>query len=268
MLLYFSLVMEGDGSEGSSIAQSVARVAFRPPPFWESNPDLWFGQLESQFHISGITADATKFHSVVAALDSNVLTCATDLIRTPPTNNLYDTLKKRILEQYVKSDSARLKQLLQDLTLGDKRPSQLLLEMRNLADGKMSDEVLQSLWLQRLPVPIQQILSVSSENLNGLSKIADKVNEVSGCTIGISSVSQSENLNLNSLKEDIASLKAAIKSLTSNYKNRSRSNSRSKTPSRDRRDNRPDTELLCWYHRRFGKKARSCSQPCNFSENN
>lgn len=258
---------DSEGSLTTAPIQGVARVAFRPPPFWESNPELWFGQLESQFHISGITADVTKFHSVVAALDSNVLSCATDLVRTPPTEKLYETLKKRILSQYVQSDSARLKHLLQDLFLGDKRPSQLLLEMRNLADGKISDVVMKSLWLQRLPVPIQQILSVSSETLDGLAKVADKVNEVSGCTIGISSVSHTENSELKSLKDDIASLRADMKRLTTYSKNRSRSRSRGRTTSRDSSNNRPETETLCWYHRRFGKKARSCFEPCNFSEN-
>ena len=151
-------------------------------------------KLESQFFISGITADATKFHSVVSALDASVLACATDLVRTPPAEKLYETLKLRILSQYKQSDSARLRHLLQDLTLGDKRPSQLLLEMRNLADNKITDEVLRSLWLQRLPISMQQILSVSSETLDGLSKIADKVNEVSGCTLGIAGISQPQML--------------------------------------------------------------------------
>lgn len=32
---------------------SVARVAFRVPPFWEKNPTTWFRQLESQCVLSG-----------------------------------------------------------------------------------------------------------------------------------------------------------------------------------------------------------------------
>lgn len=242
----------------------VSRVAFRPPPFWDSNPELWFGQLESQFHLSGITADSTKFHSVIAAVDSNVLSCAADLVRSPPTENMYSTLKQRILGQYAQSDSARLKHLLQDLTLGDKRPSQLLLEMRNLADNKISDEVLRSLWLQRLPVYTQQILSVSGEALDGLAKVADMVNEVSSYTMGISSVSRPESVDLIALKEDVAFLKTEVERLSSALKSRARGASRSRGASKDNSGNRP---VLCWYHSKYGNKARACTQPCTFSEN-
>ncbi|GBM77662.1 Retrovirus-related Pol polyprotein from transposon opus [Araneus ventricosus] len=59
----------------------LARVAFRAPPFWETDPDLWFLQLESQFKLSSISTDETKFHSVVAALDSKVLSYVSDIVR-------------------------------------------------------------------------------------------------------------------------------------------------------------------------------------------
>lgn len=244
----------------------ISRVAYKPPPFWESNPELWFGQIESQFVISGITSDKTKFHSVIAALDAKILTSVVDLIRTPPTKNQYDTLKERILNQYSQSETSKLKLLLQDLQLGDKRPSQFLLEMRNLASNKIGDEILKSLWMQRLPISIQQILSVCSDPLDKLAAIADKINEVSGC-VTVSEISS--NSNLQSLKDEIASLRSEVKRLSRSQSKQVKNRNRRKSFSRERSisRNRSNSGLLCWYHRRFAEKANKCVKPCQYSEN-
>ncbi|GBN45252.1 hypothetical protein AVEN_168714-1 [Araneus ventricosus] len=83
----------------------MARVAVRAPPFWETNPELWFIQLESQFKLTGISADETKFHTVVAALDSKALSCIADIVRNPPSDAMYDALKTRILNHFSQSES-------------------------------------------------------------------------------------------------------------------------------------------------------------------
>lgn len=245
----------------------LSRVAFRAPEFWESDPELWFGQVESQFIIAGITVDETKFHSVIAALNAKILSCARDLVRSPPVKDKYETIKERILSTFSQSDTSKLKCLLQDCQLGDKRPSQLLLEMRNLAADRVSDDVLKSLWSQRLPLNLQQILSASSEKLDGLANIADKVTEVSGCAISINEMSNTaqNSLDLKSLKDEIVSLRAEIgrisRSQTRTF-NRFRSSS-----SRRRSRSKSQNSSFCWYHAKFGKKARKCVEPCTYSEN-
>ncbi|GFW54361.1 retrovirus-related Pol polyprotein from transposon opus [Trichonephila clavipes] len=52
--------------------------------------------------------------------------------------------------------------------------------MRNLAPSKLEDDLLQTLWLQRLPANLQQVLSVCKAPLDELTQIADKKHEVSG----------------------------------------------------------------------------------------
>ncbi|GBN28451.1 hypothetical protein AVEN_198238-1 [Araneus ventricosus] len=51
--------------------------------------------------------------------------------------------------------------------------------MKSLASYGISPELLKGLWMQRLPVQIQQRLSVSSDNLQALSKMADSIFEIS-----------------------------------------------------------------------------------------
>lgn len=242
--------------------QEVSRVAFRAPPFWESNPRVWFIQIESQFRIAQITSDETKFHSIVAALDAKTLEGIVDLVESPPREMQYDTIKARVLDIYAKSDSARLRLLLQDMQLGDRKPSQLLNEMRNLARGDIKDEVLQNLWLQRLPLNIQQILSVSNDTLANLANVADKIFEVSPFTPAcVNAVNGSSELE--TLKAELADVKRVLKSLEERGRTRQRTFSKNRKRSKSAQRNKD----YCWYHDRFLDKAKKCVKPCNYPEN-
>ncbi|GBN84801.1 hypothetical protein AVEN_54282-1 [Araneus ventricosus] len=101
-----------DGPE--STKPELAYVAFRAPPFWETDPDLWFLQLESQFRLSSISTDETKFHTAVAALNSKLLSYVSDIVCNPPADNKY-ALKTRILNYFSQSQSTKLRVLLQVL---------------------------------------------------------------------------------------------------------------------------------------------------------
>ncbi|GBN03611.1 hypothetical protein AVEN_201868-1 [Araneus ventricosus] len=59
----------------------LSRTAFKAPVFCENDPELWFFQVESQLVIASISSDSTKFHAVVAALNSNVLPCVRDILK-------------------------------------------------------------------------------------------------------------------------------------------------------------------------------------------
>ncbi|GBM68241.1 hypothetical protein AVEN_268722-1 [Araneus ventricosus] len=65
------------------------------------------------------------------------------------------------------------------MELDDKKPSTLLYGMKSLASDGISPELLKGLWMQRLPVQIQKILSVSGGNLQALSKMAHSIFEIS-----------------------------------------------------------------------------------------
>ena len=265
----------------------VCRVAFKAPAFWHSDAQIWFAQIESQFIFAGITQDSTKFHAVVAALDAKVLNCVRDIILNPPATEAYPALKSRILSFYDQSESAKLNKLLTDLQLGDQRPSQLLCEMEGLNAGQISKEALRTIWLQRLPHNVRQILSVCSDeisDLDKLAKIADKVYEGSGGAVasagfskhvsrsdkvGTKSVKNNEEIDpLNALRHEIAALRNEVRDLRSgaststdrpSVRNFRRNRSRSSSNTR---------KNFCWYHFKFGKKASKCIKPCNWVSEN
>lgn len=258
----------------SSPGAELSRIAFRPPPFWKQNPELWFIQVESSFQISGITSNITKFYSIISALDCDVLQYVVDLIKGPPTEESYDSLKVRIIGHFAETETARLRSLFQDISLGDKRPSQLLHEMQNLASGQMTDDGIRALWLQRLPVHVQQILSVSTEKLDGLAKIADKIAEVSGlATVNVISQDGARSKPcptdpIGCLAKQVAELTTSVNELLRQRNPNRRNLNRRRSTSRSRnRSSSPSNKGICWYHRTFKAAAIKCVKPCAFQGN-
>ncbi|GFS66918.1 integrase catalytic domain-containing protein [Nephila pilipes] len=230
----------------------INRVAVKPPIFWRNKPKLWFLQLEAQFANSGISQDATKYNIVVAALDENVLDFVVDILSNPPENEKYNTLKKALLNRLTDTEESRLKKLLTDLELGDKRPSDLLRQMKSLAGNSISDEIIKSLWLQRLPQQTQAILTISNDTLDKIAEMADKIiavyssSEICQVTkVGSlpNSASSFDRNKLDVLQADIAALTKKFDEFSRNT--RSRSKSRGNDRRRRSRSNSARYEFCC-----------------------
>ncbi|GFR08869.1 retrovirus-related Pol polyprotein from transposon 297 [Trichonephila clavata] len=161
--------------EKSATTTSIARVSVKVPPFWRENPDIWFSQMESQFVLAGFTAEITKFHHVFSALQPEELGIVGDIILSLPAVKPYTALRTRLCSQYAESEEQRLRGLISGKQLGDRKPSRLLLEIRSMADSRISEELLKSLFIQRLPTHVQQILVISNYQLNKLAEISDGI---------------------------------------------------------------------------------------------
>ncbi|GFV97715.1 transposon Tf2-11 polyprotein [Trichonephila clavipes] len=147
--------------------------------------------------------------------------------------------------------------------------------MKELSNGQLQDDFLQSLWLQRMPPHIQTVLSASSEPLDKLAIIADKVSEVVGASSTICAAttvpppSQSSSCSaqptMDSLARQIQELSLQVSELT-----RERNSSRHQRYSSDRRRSHSRSRSvnggsgICYYHRRYKEQARKCVSPCAF----
>ncbi|CAB0032450.1 unnamed protein product [Trichogramma brassicae] len=145
------------------------------PAFWRGNPELYFFQVESLFHIHHVNSDATRYHMVVAMLDPDSITEVSDIIRVPPQEDKYNTLKQTLLRRLTDPPDVQLHQMLTGVELGDKRPSQLLLHMRTLAGSRVSDEILKVRWLDLLPEQTRRLLLlIKNQSLDELAAVADE----------------------------------------------------------------------------------------------
>lgn len=249
----------------SASSPEISRVTVRVPPFWRQNPKLWFRQLESQFITSAITSDTTKYHTLVGSIESNILNHVSQIVEEPPAVNKYETLKAALLNEFVESEEKRLRQLLDNVSACDKKPSALLREMRELAGGKVSDDLLKTLWIQRLPTTTKAILSVSDDKVDKLAIMADKIHDQSD-SVSINGVSVKSDDRIALLENKFEELIFKIDALAIGSQRRPRSSSRNSGQNRNRS---PSSNSFCWYHYKFGSRATKCRLPCSFksSEN-
>lgn len=244
-------------------SSEISRVAIRVPPFWRQNPGLWVRQLESQFITSGITSDDTKYHTLVGSIESSILNHVSHIVEQPPEENKYETLKKALLHEFMESDEKRLRQLLENVSMGDMKPSVLLREMRELSCGKVSEDLLKTLWIQRLPTTTKAILSVSEDKIDKLAIMADKIYDQSDAAGMINDTSKKEEDRLSVLERNINEIVSKIDALSTDNPRRTRRNTRSR--SRNRSSSRTSASF-CWYHHNFGAKATRCRSPCSFNQ--
>ncbi|GFQ94097.1 transposon Ty3-G Gag-Pol polyprotein [Trichonephila clavata] len=137
------------------------KVSVKIPPFWEEKPEIWFFQVEAQFSIANINQEETKFNYLVAQLDLKFIENIWDIIKSNEKNK-YSCAKNRLLSAFKESEEKNIKKLLTGISLGDMKPSQLLRQMKSLAGDNITEKVLRTLWLDKLPDSIKNILVVSS----------------------------------------------------------------------------------------------------------
>lgn len=227
-------------------------------------PKLWFVQLESEFLLYRIRSDDVKYNSVIRHLDQQALATVADIVENPPASEKYTRLKEALISRFSDSEEKRIRQLLAGLELNDKKSSDLLHETRQLANGAIADNVLLTIWLQHLPQCVQATLAVVEDcPLVKLAELADKIiNRDSGYQVATDSHHvKSSSSNFMDLERRIAALE--VKRLRS----RSRTKFRAKTRSRSKSKNKfgKADKTICFYHERFGDKARKCTIPCSMT---
>jgi hypothetical protein len=260
-----------ENSAPSEHSTQINKVAVRLPPFWFDKPNVWFAQAEAQFTLAGITSDSTKYNHVVAQLDTRLAAEVEDIITNPPKDGAYLALRAELTRRLSRSDGERVRQLIRNEELGDRRPSQFLRHLKSLAGETPDLTMLKQLWLTRLPTHVQAILTSHSElGLEKLADLADSIIEVSPANPMLHAASKPPPpepsdwiLNLAS-KVDMLCQQLSVSAVDS-QSSRSRSRSRPRFP-RERSHSRSTTPTLCWYHKRYQANAQRCTHPCTWTD--
>lgn len=258
---------------------SKVGLPLRCPPFCPEEPALWFAQLEGQFILSRITSDTTKFYFVTTQLETKYALQVKDIITKPPETDKYGKLKSELINRLSASQEKRIQQLLLHEELGDRRPSQFLRHLQNLAGPAGASDFVKSLWTNRLPQNIQTVIAsqIADLQVEQLAEIADRVYEIVPTTPQVAATSATTSTSPDLLKQ-INELTRQVELLTSqrnrNWRGRSRSRSQFRhnqkryDRSRSKTQQPPPNHPHCYYHYTFGEKANKCKQPCTFSSEN
>ncbi|UYV72105.1 hypothetical protein LAZ67_9001826 [Cordylochernes scorpioides] len=228
-----------------SDTSEICKVSVKIPPFWVEKPEIWFFQVEAQFEIGGIIQEDTKFHYLISQLEPKYIENIWDIINSK-IDNKYSECKSRLLELFRESEGLRIKKLISGIELGDIKPSQLLQKLRSLATPDISDNLIKTLWLDKLPISIKIILITNDENISKLAIMADKINEINPSKeIYDAEVSSSSTDRLIAKFEE-------LERQVSELRSRSRSKNRK----------------YCYYHFRFGPNClqNKCRPPCSWKE--
>lgn len=255
-------------------SSELFRVSVRIPPFWPSDPEIWFAQIEAQFANANITTDLTKYNYVVSNLDSQYATEVRDIIISPPHNGRYEKIKSELIKRLTASQEKKVKQLLLHEELGDRKPSQFLRHLKSLAGDKTPEDFLKTIWISRLPSSIQTVLAgnPTSTSLDVLADLADRIQEIAPPQVASTSASTPDPLQ--AMAREIAELRKEMQALRSQP---ARAYRRSPSSSRSQRNRSSSASRShssyrkfpnCWYHNKFGSKAVKCVAPCDFKSEN
>ncbi|XP_053593889.1 uncharacterized protein LOC103579908 [Microplitis demolitor] len=268
-----------NNNNGSNIPQ--------PGMFSADTPEVWFAIAEADFTANRITSDNQKYSQTLKALPISISKQLWDIISNPPPQDKYPSLKNAILSRFSDSRQTQLHKLLRDMTLGDRRPSQLLREMRELARGSIDDEAMRQLWKERLPATVRPYLLVSP-NLNDLKSLAEMADRLV-LNMGNSSVyavhnkDHSPSTGQTHLEQQLLDLRLTTKNCQQDISNLQQQlqqqllliNNLTQQTSRVNQNNRghhsrarsitPNRNGYCYYHSRWGIDACKCIQPCKFN---
>lgn len=246
------------------------------PPFYRQDPRLWFAQIELASANHNVTSDATKFRQLAAQLSGDLLGSVSDIILSPPREDKYATIKRRIIAAYDEGDERRLRRLLHGNEMGEcEKPTAYLHRLRSLATGQCSEPVLRSLFLEQLPDQVRAILTITdAQDLAALAEMADRVMDIirpSILAVNATNVTpvgkpnpEGESARIDALTLQMNALSRKVEQMLHTRRARSRSRGRQPASRSPARTVQNPASRPCFYHRRFGLEARNCQSPCGW----
>lgn len=289
---------DDDIDKGVSMVSNAVKI---PPPLMDTgNLEGFFLAVEYWFAASGITAtqDSKRFNFIMAQVPQKALVELKAKFEMLPATGKYEFAKTTLTAHYSESQQRRMQRVLSEMALGDAKPSQLYYDMRRVANGSISDELLLDLWATRLPANIQHLVVANQGPVNEKVAIADAVmesqrwrpiNAISSATPRGAPTDHAPPRNdpqcshakcldawrdvrqyLHSIKNTLQDIQSTMRVTTPDRSPTARTRRYSTTsdsstgtqrtaPSANRA-----TNDVCWYHEKHGVRATKCRSPCSF----
>ncbi|CAE1312480.1 unnamed protein product [Acanthosepion pharaonis] len=239
--------------ESQSSETPLATLSLNIPAFNTTNTKSWFVQIQTLFDAKRITSQRTRYCYLVEKLQADIVEEVMDLLENVPDDNPYDRLKEAILKRSGASNEVMLRNLFTQVELGDRTPSQLLRHMRTLlGDNKMSENIMRSLWLDKLHTTTQILAPMTEETqTEKLADIADRIHECFRSR-RVNSIqpqpAQQRDMEFNDLKPTVERLSIQLQGLLQKdrqYRHDKCPGYRKRSFSRGRTDNRNRKDKIC-----------------------
>jgi len=164
-----------------------------------------------------------------------------DVLRNPPDDNRYAALKTQLLATFGLTRRERAAKLLDLPGLGDRKPSVLLSEMRALSHGHVSCMLFEEIFLRQMPDDIRmQLAQEDFADLDALAARADALWHAKTQTFpstGIHALTHTKGC-----KDSTTVPTTPANTIT-------------------------PSSTWCFYHAKFGTRARKCRPPCSYPGN-
>lgn len=126
---------------------------------------MWLTHAEAIFHTDRITSNIARVNHVLSSLDEEGVRTVAGLLDS---NVRYEVVRNRLTAMYAVPTATRFRSIVQPGGMGDRRPLQLLRDMRNILPTGVSGDVLKEFWLQKLPPAVLTVVSVLDGDLESL----------------------------------------------------------------------------------------------------
>ena len=256
-----------------------AGASLRVPPFMPTKAGLWFSILEMYFGVAGISHEGEKAVALMGFLDPQYLAKIEDAVTNLPPTGQYEKLKSELIRILTESDSAKVERLVEREEMGDRKPSQFYNDLKKLASPLASDEFILNLWRNRLPDRIREVLAaVDDTSIEKLTRTADRIDEaydrhghrahrVGAVAEPLASYGDKTDAMAAALTSRVLDGMKAMR-IDGHRRPRRRSNSLTRPRRRSRSRDNSRQDGMCFYHARFGDRARKYNAPCKWKSGN
>lgn len=217
-------------------------------PFDKKYARLWFCRTEATLRLAGIRTERTKADVVFINLkDPSVARVALEIIESPDEKAPYTKLKKHMI-YYFQEETLR-NRLIGKIDSRNAKPSRIFAQICHHAGTGYIESVLRSVFLEYLPVRVQQLMdSYKSESL------LDFVNYGDVITRSLDLPTDDKPWALPQVTAvDLSKEIRELKDLLMKQNRRSRSRSRNRSAG------------LCRFHKKYADKAHNCVEPCSWN---
>lgn len=241
-------------------------------PFDKNNVERWFREFSTQLTLCKALTEADRYTALLAYLDSVNRTLAESWLADASVSEAcapFTLTRDKLLSKYRISEHDRLQRLMAARRANDTLPSEFLAELKQLAGGQ-HETLVREMWIKHLPHPVIALLhspTMKDLPMDTLATFADSFQTTTkeaappAPTTMVVDVQQSLGDRLERLEVLLTSKSFEPKKPPQQQKRpqQQTNNTRSQpaAPSSARENG------VCWYHAKFGNRARKCECPKN-----